>query len=152
SAESRLLFASAKTTIAEADESTIRAILERPVDWTLFAQTAIEKGVVSRVAHTLLRVAPDMIPDDILGAMRTILEQTRSRNREVLDKVARMIEGKAFAHSASTAQAGYSAAEKALALNPSDASAWHTLGRVFFDLDVHDAAIACLSRTLELAP
>ena len=148
SRELRLLSVCRKT-IAEEDEIEIRNILGQPIDWTLFAQAAIERGVVNEAAGTLLRVAPDLIPDDILGAMRTILERAQSRNRDLLKKVAQTIEGEPATGVAAQA---YTTADKALSVNPSDASAWHSLGGVFSELGQHETAIACYSRALELAP
>ena len=90
--ESRLLLACAKVYTTQGDEAGIRQMLDGGIDWTLFAHKAIDQGLASLAGHTLARVAPDLVPDDILEALRMIIDQTQARNRVLFDELARMIE------------------------------------------------------------
>lgn len=152
SPELRLLSACVKATSTDEDDAAIRAILEGSIDWVLLAQTAIERGMVSRAAHALLRAAPDKMPDDIREAMRNILEQARSRNREVLGELGRKIEARPATAPIHAIRDAYAAAERGLAANPSDPTPWYAFGRVLFRLRWNEMAITCFSRALELGP
>ncbi len=73
------------------DEAEIRAMLIDGVDWTRLARAAIACGLVSLAGHALIRVAPDLVPDDILDAFRATIDQTRQQNLALLDTVLRVI-------------------------------------------------------------
>ena len=90
--EFRLLLACVKAPTKQEDEAAIRQMLEKGVDWTLFAQTAIDHDLAVLAGHMLLRVAPDLVPDDILDAFSAIIERTRRRNRVLFDELAGVIE------------------------------------------------------------
>ena len=152
SLEFRLLFACDKLVASREDEAAIRQILDESIDWTLFAQSAIDRGRAGVVAHTLVRAAPDMVPDDILDALHKIVDQIQSRNRQVLDQVAQLIEASPVEGAVPAIQNAHAAANRALTTNPNDAAAWRDLGGVLFDLGRHKEAIACYGRALELAP
>ena len=62
------------------------------VDWTRFARAAIACGLVSLAGHALIRVAPDLVPDDILDAFRATIDQTRQQNRVLLDTLLGVID------------------------------------------------------------
>ena len=66
----RLLLACARVLTTQEDEAAIRQMLDEGIDWTLFARKAIDHGLAGLAGHTLARVAPDMVPDDILDAFR----------------------------------------------------------------------------------
>ena len=83
--ELRLLLACARTHPTRDDEAEMRAMLVDGVDWTRFARAAIACGLVSLAGHALIRVAPDLVPDDILDAFRATIDQTRQQNRALLD-------------------------------------------------------------------
>src|SRR5271169_4298887 len=83
--EVRLLLACARTHPTPDDEAEMRAMLVDGVDWTRFARTAIACGLASLAGHALIRVAPDLVPDDILDAFRATIDQTREQNRALLD-------------------------------------------------------------------
>lgn len=87
-----LLLASARVVTAVEDEAHIRELLEAGVDWAAFAQKATDHGVAALVGHTLARVAPDLIPDDILDAFGTILEQSRARNGMLFDELMNIVD------------------------------------------------------------
>lgn len=92
SVELRLLFACSRVVTTQEVEDSIRQLLEQDIDWTLFARKAIDHNLVSLSGHTLARVAPDLVPDDILGALRVTLEQTRKRNRALFEELCRLLE------------------------------------------------------------
>lgn len=150
--ELRLLLACAKFPIPEEDEAAIRQMLGEGVDWTIFVQAAIDRGVTSLVAYRLVRTAPDLVPEDILDALRKVVHRTQSRNRELLDHVARTIEANLSQSAVVPIRNACAAADRALSANPSDATAWRTLGRTLFDLGRLKEAIACYDRAIELGP
>jgi hypothetical protein len=90
--EFRLLLACARVLPNEADEAAIRGMLIDGIDWALFARTAIEHGLAALAGHTLNCVAPDLVPEEIRNAFRANADQTRQRNRALLDDLARVIE------------------------------------------------------------
>lgn len=95
--ELRLLLLCARVATSPAEDAAIRQFLETGIDWTGLAQRMIEHGVASVVALTLTRVAPDLVPPDLLEALRTVLATTRRRNLALFDELARLIEGLAQA-------------------------------------------------------
>jgi len=90
--ELRLLLACARVLTDQEEEVAIRRMLEEGIDWTLFAHKAVDHDLAILAGHTLARVAPDMVPDDILDAFRATIEQTRRKNRVLFDELARLIE------------------------------------------------------------
>src|SRR5579862_4735715 len=72
--ELQLLMASARA--FGANEAAIRELLEPGIDWTLFVRTATDHGVACLCGSTLARVAPDLIPEDLLDAFRISIERT----------------------------------------------------------------------------
>jgi len=150
--ESRLLLACANVHVSAEDEAAIRQVLDEGIDWTAFAQQATDGGLASLAAHALIRVAPDLIPDDILGALRTIVGETRTRNHALLDELARSIETASSESPPLAIQRAHAAATQALNDNPNDAAAWRKLGDPFFKLKRHDNAILCYDRAIALAP
>lgn len=83
--ELRLLLACARAPNAIADGPSIRRMLEESIDWSLFARKAVRHGLASLVGSTLERIAPDMVPDDLLDALRMNREAIRSRNKIITD-------------------------------------------------------------------
>jgi predicted O-linked N-acetylglucosamine transferase (SPINDLY family) len=86
-----LLLACAKPYPGREDEAAIRQLLEIGIDWSTFARKAVDHGLASLVGHTLARVAADLVPEDILAAFRTNVDETRKRNRLLLDELARLL-------------------------------------------------------------
>lgn len=91
-AEVRLLLACARVSPTEVDDAAIRHMLGEGVDWTSFARKAIGHGLPGLVGHILARFASDMVPDEILEALGTVIEQTRRRNLALLDELARIVD------------------------------------------------------------
>ena len=84
--EFRLLLACARAHPTPEDEAEMRAMLIDGVDWTRFARTAIERGLASMAGRTLIRVASDLVTDDILDAFRATIDRARQRNLALLDE------------------------------------------------------------------
>jgi predicted O-linked N-acetylglucosamine transferase (SPINDLY family) len=150
--ELRLVLACAKVPATEKDDAAIRRMLAAEIDWTLFAQTALERGLAALAAHTLARAAPDMVPDDILAVLRTLIAETHARNRDAFDQIARLVDANPTKKPARGIATACAAARRALDANPNDAAAWRTLGRALFDFDRRKAAIASYDRAIDLAP
>lgn len=83
--ELRLLLACARAAIAPQEEAAVRQLLQESPDWTAFAQAAVERGFAVIAARTLLKAAPNLVPEDIQEAFRTLLENGRSEVRALLD-------------------------------------------------------------------
>ena len=83
--EVRLLLACARTHPTRDDEAEMRAMRVDGVDWTRFARAAIACGLASLAGHAFIGVASDLVPDSILDAFRTTIDQTRQQNRMLLD-------------------------------------------------------------------
>jgi tetratricopeptide (TPR) repeat protein len=107
---------------------------------------------VNLAAHTLVRAAPDMVPNAILDALHRIVDQTPSRNREMLDQVTRTVGANAVEGAVVAIQKACATAKRALTANPNDTDAWRTLGGALLGRGQHAGAIACYGRALELAP
>jgi protein O-GlcNAc transferase len=91
-AEFQLLLACARVVTTQEGEASIRQMLEQGIDWTLFARRAIDHNLASLAGHTLARVAPDLVPDDILDALRMNIEQTRKKNQALFEELCRVLE------------------------------------------------------------
>lgn len=83
--ELRLLLACARTSDSVVDGPAIREMLERGIDWSIFARKAVGHGVAGLVGHTIEKVAPDVVPADLLDALRMNKEYIRSRNDVLCD-------------------------------------------------------------------
>jgi protein O-GlcNAc transferase len=90
--ELRFLLACARVLPSQEGEATIQRMLHEGIDWTLLARKAIDHGLAGLAGHTLARVAPDMVPDDILDAFRVIVEQTRRKNLALFEELAEVTE------------------------------------------------------------
>jgi protein O-GlcNAc transferase len=90
--ELRLILACAKVVTTPDDDAAIRQFLDQGVDWTVFAGKSVDHGLASLAGHTLVRVAPDLVPDEILEAFRAIKEQTGRTNRARFADLAEVID------------------------------------------------------------
>src|SRR5271169_220334 len=90
--ELSLLLAAARTGDAQEKQAVIEQLLADGIDWTSFAQKALAHGVASFAAHTLARLAPDHIPDDILDAFHAVADETSRANRALFDELARLLD------------------------------------------------------------
>ena len=86
--ELKLLLACARAQVNPEHIASIRKLLTDEVNWTLFAQKAIAHGLAGLAGHTLDRVVPELVPNDILSAFRTLIDQTRSNNIVLLEELA----------------------------------------------------------------
>ena len=93
----RLLCLCAGALADDADQNAIREILEDGIDWTAFAQKAAVHDVAGLAGHSLARAAPDMVPSDILDALRLNAGQLRGRNRALLGELVQVAEALAGA-------------------------------------------------------
>jgi protein O-GlcNAc transferase len=90
--ELRLLLACARAHTSAENEAAIRRLLNENTDWTRFVQKAVAHGLAGLAGQTLTRRASDLVPEDILGAFKTFIEQTRDGNQILLDELASLIE------------------------------------------------------------
>lgn len=85
--ELRLLLTCSRVASTDRQERAIRSMLQQGLDWTAFARSAVGHGLAGLAGHTLSRVAPDLVPEDILDALRTIVPQTARANRARLEEL-----------------------------------------------------------------
>ena len=90
--ELELLLRCARVETGDENAVAIRRMLEAGIDWATFAQKAVGHGLAGLAGQTLGRVAPDLIPADILDAFRTVIAQARTTNTALFDELARLIE------------------------------------------------------------
>ncbi len=95
--ELRLLLACSRVRPSKADEVAVRQILDERIDWTLFARKALDHGLAELAGHGLALTAPDLVPDEILSALRGVLDRARQKNRVLFDELARLMEALANA-------------------------------------------------------
>src|SRR5271165_2835012 len=90
--ELRLLLACSRVTSTDAVTDAVRTMLQQKVDWTAFARLAVNHGLAGLAGHTLARVAPELVPEDILDALRTIIDQTSRANRTRFEELAGVLD------------------------------------------------------------
>jgi hypothetical protein len=95
--ELRLLVACARVDPSASEVEAIRHLLAAPIDWTRFAQLAVNHGLAGLAGDTLRRHAADMVPDDLLDAFRKVAGHIRRRNTELFGELADLIDGLAQA-------------------------------------------------------
>jgi protein O-GlcNAc transferase len=147
--ETSLLLACAKIATSQEDEATIRQILSGSVDWTRFARQAVDRELTSLVGHTLIRVAADLIPDDILAAFTVIVDHTRKKNDRLLDKLALLAE---HPNTVRAVKDAYASARRALAENPNNPLPWVKLGRTLYESERVEEAVICYDCATRRAP
>src|SRR5579862_5448271 len=139
--ELRLLLACARVASTYTVDRAIQDMLQQSIDWTAFARLAVDHGLAGLAGQTLSRVAPDLLPEDILDALRTFVHQTRRENRARFEELASVLDALAANGVEAIAFKG-----PVLALR-----AYGDLGlRVFRDLDflVRDHELAATITTL----
>jgi len=92
SPELALILRCARVVIGQDDAEEIRHRLGEGIDWGKFAQKAVEHGLVGLVGQTLTRIAPDLVPSDILDAFQAVIVETRSGNQALFNELARLLE------------------------------------------------------------
>jgi predicted O-linked N-acetylglucosamine transferase (SPINDLY family) len=90
--EFSLLLTCARPLATRKEEAAIRQILGSGIDWTVFTQTAITCRLAGLAGHTMGRLVPDLVPPDVLDALRFYRDQVRARNRELLHELVQVIE------------------------------------------------------------
>jgi hypothetical protein len=90
--ELRLLLACARAGSDKDKQAAIQQALTKGIDWTLFAQMAVAQGFTGFAANSLVRLAPDSIPDDILGAFHAIIDEIGRGNRALFNELARVLD------------------------------------------------------------
>jgi protein O-GlcNAc transferase len=150
--EANLLVVCAKVATTDVDNTAIRGMLREEIDWTLFAKSAADRGLVGLAGHTLLHVAPDMLPGDISDAFSSILERTRAENRKLFEKLDSTLEVNPDKGWNLSIQNACAAANEALALNPNDAEALRGLANALAMFGRRTEALACFDRAIALAP
>jgi predicted O-linked N-acetylglucosamine transferase (SPINDLY family) len=90
--ELRLLLACSRLHGADAEAGQIRSMLQQGVDWSAFARCAVGHGLAAPAGQTLARVAADLVPEDILDALRTMVQQARGANRARFEELADVID------------------------------------------------------------
>ncbi len=91
-AELRLLLACARALPSQADAAAIRQILNNGLDWDLFVRGAIDSGLTAIAGHTLICVAPGMVPDEIRDSLAARVDQARQSNRILFDELVKITE------------------------------------------------------------
>src|SRR5437868_15293629 len=76
----RLLLACARAHPTAADKENIRHLLAEGFDWMPFAQKTIDHGLAGLAGHTLARLVPDLVPDEVLGGFQAFITPTRASN------------------------------------------------------------------------
>jgi Uncharacterised nucleotidyltransferase len=95
--ELELLLACIRALSDRAAEAAIRQILADFADWPFLARKAVDHESVVAVAHALARTAADLVPDDILDALRSNRDQTHTKNCASFDELARLVSALASA-------------------------------------------------------
>jgi FkbM family methyltransferase len=88
----RLLLACARVHQPQEVEADIRRSLEEGVDWNLFAQKAIDHDLAGLCGRALTRIAPDLVPVDILNALGTVIDETRKSNEKLFDELGHLLD------------------------------------------------------------
>src|SRR5438105_2318181 len=91
-AELRLLVCSTRIITSADGQAAMRHILADGVNWTRFARKAVDYGLAGLAGHKLAATASDLMPDDILDALRMTLDQTRTTNVALLNELADVTE------------------------------------------------------------
>jgi protein O-GlcNAc transferase len=87
-----LLLACSRVAVTDSGQRTIRSMLAQNVDWTAFARLAVHHGLVGLAGHTLSRVAPGLVSEDILDAFRATEQQTDRANRGRFEELAGVLD------------------------------------------------------------
>ena len=90
--ELRLLLACAGVGPEEEKQAAVERLLANGIDWTLFARIAVAQGSAGFAATTLIRLAADRVPNDILGAFRAVVDEIGRGNRALFNELCRVLE------------------------------------------------------------
>lgn len=92
-----MLLASARAHAGAEDEKTIRRLLDDGVDWSHFARKALDHGLAGLAGHTLCRLVPDLVPQEIQDAFDALIRQTRQGNKLQLEELTSIVRSLAAA-------------------------------------------------------
>src|SRR4051812_550681 len=95
--ELTLLLRCARVVSDAGDVAEIRQLLDDGIDWGKFAQKAVGHGLVGIAGKTLSRIAPVLVPSDILDAFQAVIADSRSANQAFFDELARLLDALAEA-------------------------------------------------------
>ena len=90
--ELRLLLACARPGPAPERQVAVRQLLADGIDWTAFAQKAVQHGLTSVAAYNLAHSAPDQAPKDILDAFHAIMDETGRTGRARFNELVRLLD------------------------------------------------------------
>ena len=74
--------------VSGTDGSELRALLASGVDWTAFTRRALAQGLAGLTAAALGRVAPQLVPGELLDAFSVARENARRSNEALLGELA----------------------------------------------------------------
>lgn len=90
--ELTLLLACSRVSQQHADHNAIRQSLGAGIDFTAFAQKAVNHGLAGLAGNTLTNVAPESLHEDILDAFRVLIDGVRQKNERLVAELARVLE------------------------------------------------------------
>ncbi len=79
--EYELLLSCARTRLDALSIERINNVLQQPIDWAIFAQMALNQGVLSLVSHHLNTHFPSFIPQDIQFALMMHAQSSEDHNK-----------------------------------------------------------------------
>lgn len=88
--ERRLLLAAATSRRDARVSERVRDLATR-VDWSRFAQLALDHAVLVLVFRTLDALAPDLVPGDVAEAARAYAAEQRARNERLVDELVTIV-------------------------------------------------------------
>jgi glycosyltransferase involved in cell wall biosynthesis len=65
--------------------ANVRALTRCEIDWSFLVRTAIDHGVSPLVAHRLLEIAADVLPDELASALQEHVQDNVQRNHILVD-------------------------------------------------------------------
>jgi FkbM family methyltransferase len=83
----RFLLACARVHPSQEAEADIRKMLEEGIDWNIFARKATDHELAGLCGRTLSRIAPDLVPGEILDALGAVIDETRRGNQKLFDEL-----------------------------------------------------------------
>jgi Uncharacterised nucleotidyltransferase len=91
SGEAELVIRCARVRMDDEDSARVRALAQGPTDWALMIEMAQPEGVVPLVHATLTAMCADLVPPDVLEALRRGAESAADRNRALADALPRVL-------------------------------------------------------------
>lgn len=85
------MLACARTEYDDDAKARIAALLQTTTDWTFLVQAAIDHGVSPLLCRALLTLCPEAVPDDVLTAAKTHLDENHADNRSRTAELLRIL-------------------------------------------------------------